>query len=183
MSHPDAAVMASLRVDSPLGELQLLATAQGLAALRFCGRGPTRPHGADCPAPLPAAAAPAAVRHHLFQAREELAAYFAGRLETFSLSLDARGTPFQLRVWQALQDIPYGEVWSYARLAASIGQPGACRAVGNANGKNPLPVIIPCHRVIRAGGELGGYSAGLDIKRFLLELEGCQHKKSPLAGA
>lgn len=175
--------LAALHMASPLGELQLVATADGLAALRFCGHGASLAQGPACPQLPPAAAAPAAVQRHLLRAREELAAYFAGSLRLFSLPLDVRGTPFQLRVWQALRDIPYGETWSYARLAARIGQPGACRAVGNANGRNPLPVIIPCHRVIRTGGELGGYSAGLDIKRFLLALENRQHKKSPLAGA
>ena len=111
------------------------------------------------------------VLRHLDQARQELDAYFAGRLRAFSLALDVRGTPFQLRVWQGLCAIPYGTTWSYAMLARHIGRPGACRAVGNANGKNPLPIIIPCHRVVRTDGELGGYSAGLDIKRFLLALE------------
>lgn len=175
--------LAALHMDSPLGELQLVATADGLAALRFCGCGSSPAQGPACTPLSPADAAPAAVRRHLLQAQEELAAYFAGSLRIFSLPLAVRGTPFQLRVWQALRDIPYGETWSYARLAAHIGRPGACRAVGNANGRNPLPIIIPCHRVIRTGGELGGYSAGLDIKRFLLALEGGQHKKSPLAGA
>ena len=82
-----------------------------------------------------------------------------------------QGTPFQLRVWRALQDIPYGRTCSYAELAAAVGSPRACRAVGQANGRNPLMIVIPCHRVIAAGGGLGGYSGGLDIKRFLLRLE------------
>ena len=77
----------------------------------------------------------------------------------------------QLRVWRALQDIPYGRTCSYAELAAAVGSPRACRAVGQANGRNPLMIVIPCHRVIAAGGGLGGYSGGLDIKRFLLRLE------------
>ncbi|MFR9012175.1 MAG: methylated-DNA--[protein]-cysteine S-methyltransferase, partial [Desulfovibrio piger] len=82
-----------------------------------------------------------------------------------------QGTPFQLRVWRAPQDIPYGRTCSDAELAAAVGSPRACRAVGQANGRNPLMIVIPCHRVIAAGGGLGGYSGGLDIKRFLLRLE------------
>ena len=107
----------------------------------------------------------------LHAAREQLAAYFAGRLRRFDLPLAPRGTPFQLRVWRALQDIPYGQTCSYSELAAAISSPRACRAVGQANGRNPLMIVIPCHRVIAAGGGLGGYSGGLDIKRFLLRLE------------
>lgn len=95
----------------------------------------------------------------------------AGRLRRFDLPLAPQGTPFQLRVWRALQDIPYGRTCSYAELAAAVGSPRACRAVGQANGRNPLMIVIPCHRVIAAGGGLGGYSGGLDIKRFLLRLE------------
>ena len=94
-----------------------------------------------------------------------------GTSARFDLPLAPRGTPFQLRVWRALQDIPYGQTCSYSELAAAISSPRACRAVGQANGRNPLMIVIPCHRVIAAGGGLGGYSGGLDIKRFLLRLE------------
>ena len=92
-------------------------------------------------------------------------------LRRFDLPLAPRGTPFQLRVWRALQDIPYGRTCSYSELAAAVGDPRACRAVGRANGRNPLMIVIPCHRVIAAGGGLGGYSGGLEVKRFLLRLE------------
>lgn len=161
MSAAGTSGLGTARLSSPLGELQLSATARGLAALRFCDHEPE----------LPQYAAGPDVRRHLDQARQELDAYFAGRLRAFSLALDVRGTPFQLHVWQGLCAIPYGTTWTYAMLARHIGRPKACRAVGNANGKNPLPIILPCHRVVRTGGELGGYSAGLDIKRFLLALE------------
>lgn len=132
-----------------------------------------------CPSPDPARCPPGAISLPgqpvtsplLHAAREQLAAYFAGRLRRFDLPLAPRGTPFQLRVWRALQDIPYGQTCSYSELAAAISSPRACRAVGQANGRNPLMIIIPCHRVIAAGGGLGGYSGGLDIKRFLLRLE------------
>lgn len=107
----------------------------------------------------------------LIRAREQLLGYFAGNRRVFSLPLCPEGTAFQQAVWQQLMRIPYGETCSYGQLAAAIGKPGAVRAVGNANGKNPLPILIPCHRVIAADGGLGGYSCGLKKKAFLLALE------------
>ena len=108
----------------------------------------------------------------LKQAERELAEYFSGTRREFDLPLAPRGTDFQRRVWRALRDIPYGQTRSYAQLAAAIGAPRACRAVGGANGKNPLPILIPCHRVIGADGRLAGFSAGLERKEALLALEG-----------
>ena len=105
------------------------------------------------------------------QAVEQLTAYFAGELFEFDLPLRLEGTPFQRRVWAALQDIPYGETTSYGKLAAAIGQPTASRAVGMANGRNPVGIVVPCHRVIGAGGKLVGYGGGLPRKAKLLELE------------
>jgi methylated-DNA-[protein]-cysteine S-methyltransferase len=105
------------------------------------------------------------------EARRQLDAYFAGTLTVFDLSLRLAGTLFQRRVWQELVRIPLGTTITYAQLAARIGQPGAARAVGHANGRNPISIIVPCHRVIAAGGALGGYGGGLDIKRRLLEHE------------
>jgi methylated-DNA-[protein]-cysteine S-methyltransferase len=101
----------------------------------------------------------------------QLTEYFAGRLQQFELSLTPNGTPFQQRVWRALPDVPYGVTISYGQLAARIGQPTASRAVGLANGSNPLPIVIPCHRVIGANGKLTGYGGGLPIKERLLALE------------
>jgi O-6-methylguanine DNA methyltransferase len=101
----------------------------------------------------------------------ELADYFEGRLTRFGVPLDLRGTPFQVSVWRALLEIPYGETWSYAEVADTIGRPKAQRAVGAANGANPIPVIVPCHRVIASGGGLGGYGGGLETKQRLLALE------------
>lgn len=101
----------------------------------------------------------------------QLDAYFAGTLTRFDLPLAPRGTEFQLRVWRALLTIPYGETWSYGELARRIRHPDAQRAVGAANGQNPIPIIIPCHRVIGANGSLTGFGGGLPIKRKLLELE------------
>ncbi|ATM01080.1 methylated-DNA--[protein]-cysteine S-methyltransferase [Aeromonas bestiarum] len=102
----------------------------------------------------------------------EFDAYFAGRLQRFTLPLAARGTAFQQAVWQALCDIPYGETRSYGEIARTIGKPSASRAVGAANGRNPLSIIVPCHRVIGQNGSLTGYAGGLPIKQELLRLEG-----------
>ena len=105
-------------------------------------------------------------------ATQQLDRYFAGQLKKFSCKLDlSAGTPFQQDVWNQLTKIPYGRTQSYGQLAHAVGKPKAYRAAGSANGKNPLPIIIPCHRVIRGNGGLGGYSCGLHIKRFLLDLE------------
>jgi methylated-DNA-[protein]-cysteine S-methyltransferase len=102
---------------------------------------------------------------------EQLDAYFAGELTEFDLELDLDGTAFNRQVWTALRDIPYGETRSYGDIARVIGSPGASRAVGAANGRNPIAIVIPCHRVIGASGALTGYGGGLDRKRQLLELE------------
>jgi O-6-methylguanine DNA methyltransferase len=107
----------------------------------------------------------------LIQAAGQLEEYFTARRREFQLPLDLRGTPFQRKVWNALLDIPYGETRSYAQLARSIGEPKAFRAVGAANGANPISIVIPCHRVISSGGGLGGYSGGVPLKRRLLALE------------
>jgi methylated-DNA-[protein]-cysteine S-methyltransferase len=125
---------------------------------------------------LRASADSSADPHHpiLEEARSQLQAYFAGRLRDFDVPLVLKGTPFQQRVWEELQRIPYGETRSYAELAASVGSPRAIRAVGTANGRNPIAVIVPCHRVINTGGGLGGYATGLDHKRWLLDLEAAQ---------
>ena len=107
----------------------------------------------------------------LGEARRQIEAYFAGELREFDLPLAPQGSGFQLRVWEELRAIPYGETISYGELAQRVGDPGAARAVGLANGRNPLPVIVPCHRVIGADGSLTGFGGGLDRKRALLELE------------
>lgn len=106
----------------------------------------------------------------------EFEAYFAGRLQRFTLPLAASGTAFQQTVWQALCDIPYGETRSYGDIARAIGKPNAMRAVGAANGRNPLSIIVPCHRVIGQNGSLTGYAGGLEIKKALLQLENIKVK-------
>lgn len=141
---------------SPVGPLGL--EAQGERITRIDLRSPHAP----TPAPLMGV---------LAEASRQLTAYFAGHLRAFDLPLGPAGTPFQLEVWQALQTIPYGETWSYRDLARRINRPAAVRAVGAANGQNPLPIVIPCHRVIGSDGKLVGFGGGLDMKRALLALE------------
>ena len=144
---------------SPVGLLKIERTKQGICGLYFLKDQPAPPHRAAPDHPL------------LQQAVQELDEYFAGRRTVFTVPLAPEGTPFQLTVWQALQNIPYGSTCSYGEIAAAIGNPKASRAVGMANNKNPLPIFIPCHRVIGANGKLVGYGGGLDIKEKLLALE------------
>ncbi|MGI9335072.1 MAG: methylated-DNA--[protein]-cysteine S-methyltransferase [Gammaproteobacteria bacterium] len=146
---------------SPIGELVLATNGQALATILF----PTEQRGH----PQPGWRRDDALFAH---ARAQLDAYFAGELRTFDLALDLAGTPFQCAVWEALLDIPYGETTSYGALATRIGRPKASRAVGSANGSNPLPIVVPCHRVIGANGDLTGFGGGLPIKRWLLRHEG-----------
>ncbi len=108
----------------------------------------------------------------LQRVQDQLQSYFIKKLLQFNLPLEPKGTPFQLSVWNQLQKIPYGYTWSYQQLATAIGKPNAIRAVGNANARNPIPIIIPCHRVIRKNGNLGGYGGGIVIKDRLLAHEG-----------
>jgi methylated-DNA-[protein]-cysteine S-methyltransferase len=153
-------------MDSPIGVLRLLGTGHGLTGLFM----QEHRHGPDDTTQLTWQRDDA-----LFaQARAELADYFAGRRTTFTLPIDRDalgGTPFQRRVWTALEAIPYGVTISYGELARRIGNPAAVRAVGLANGRNPISLIVPCHRVIGADGTLTGYGGGLDRKRWLLDFE------------
>jgi methylated-DNA-[protein]-cysteine S-methyltransferase len=127
-------------------------------------------------ATMPAAGAdePGTVPGPLAAAVAQLGEYFAGRRRRFDIPVQVSGTPFQERVWLELREIPFGETVSYAELATMVGHPKAFRAVGQANGANPVPIVLPCHRVIAAGGGLGGYGGGLSMKRKLLALEGAQ---------
>lgn len=147
--------------DSPIGPLLLAGDSDGLKLISF-------PTGKKRRQPAPDWQAD---RRPFRTAIEQFAAYFSGELTRFDLPLAPQGTDFQLRVWRALRDIPYGETFSYGQLARTIGQPTACRAVGAANGNNPLSIIVPCHRVIGANGSLTGFGGGLDTKRWLLEHE------------
>lgn len=164
---------------SPVGELLLTANAVGLTGIYFEeNRHRSRPDPASGHAVGDDAAAAI-----LASARTQLAAYFAGELTVFSLPLAAQGTPFQKRVWAALRDIGLGETISYATLARRVGQPAAVRAVGGANARNPLPIVVPCHRVIGADGSLTGFGGGVERKRWLLRHEGVHldnHLQLPL---
>ena len=144
---------------SPLGPLTLLVSAQGVRAIRF-GNVPGPMNARDAEAPTAALA-------------RQLEEYFRQERQSFDLPLDLDGTPFQQRVWAALCAIPYGATASYADIARAIGQPAACRAVGGANRRNPVPILVPCHRVVGADGSLTGYAGrtGLAMKATLLELE------------
>jgi methylated-DNA-[protein]-cysteine S-methyltransferase len=151
---------------SPLGPLHLVATATGLSGLFL------RERDADADAETLEQLDPKTPPgKHLFKAARELEEYFAGRRRDFTVTLDPQGTPFQRKVWQQLRRIPYGQTCSYGEVARALGNEKASRAVGTANGRNPISIIVPCHRVIAADGTLGGYSGGLDKKRQLLSLE------------
>ena len=113
----------------------------------------------------------------LRQAATEIGAYFRGALRGFGLPLDLDGTAFQMRVWAALQRIPYGKTRTYKEIALDLGAPTATRAVGGANGANPIALVVPCHRVIASGGALGGYGGGLRVKSLLLDLEGATYRR------
>jgi methylated-DNA-[protein]-cysteine S-methyltransferase len=115
----------------------------------------------------------------LAQVKEQLLAYFDRKLSNFDLQLDPDGTVFQKQIWKQLQEIPYGELRSYQDIANSIEKPNACRAVGMANSKNPIPIVIPCHRVIGKNDKLTGYAGGLENKAILLETEGINQSNSP----
>jgi len=112
------------------------------------------------------------------QAQTELDEYFSGERKTFTIAVNPKGTEFQQKVWRTLLTIPYGETWTYAQLASAIKQPTASRAVGLANGRNPISIIIPCHRVIGKNGKLTGYAGGVNNKATLLELEGAKAKNT-----
>lgn len=148
-------------LDSPIGELTLVERDGALVGLYMRGHSP---------APDPAGFGPR-VDDALPAASEQLAAYFAGQLRVFDLPLAAVGTQFQRRVWGLLPGIGYGQTRSYGELAAELGSPGASRAVGAANARNPISIVVPCHRVIGASGRLTGYAGGADRKAFLLALE------------
>jgi methylated-DNA-[protein]-cysteine S-methyltransferase len=155
-------------VDSPIGPLTLVGRRGTLCALYMVGHS----HAAD-----PGSYGRREDRG-FDAAVEQLDEYFAGRRTSFDLRLEAPGTPFQHQVWDALVRIPYGTTTTYGRLAEAIGRPGASRAVGLANGRNPLSIVVPCHRVIGAGGDLTGYGGGLERKAHLLA-----HERNVRAGA
>jgi len=166
--------LARKKIESPVGELEIFASDQGLVALLWENDRPGRVRLGE------------SVRdeqHPILLATErQLGEYFAGKRESFSVPLDMQGTRFQKDVWEALLAIPFGETRSYAQLAAQIGNPAATRAVGAANGRNPISIIVPCHRVIGSSGKLTGFAGGLETKAHLLKLESghnTQKKRQP----
>ncbi len=151
--------MISAIHDSPVGKLTLYSDGAALTGIEF-----EEPK-------YPLEPAPRGDDKIIALTRRELDAYFAGKLKAFSVALKPSGTPFQQKVWMALRKIPYGATRSYGQQAQAIGAPNASRAVGLANGKNPIPIIVPCHRVIGAGGSLTGFGGGIPRKKYLLDLE------------
>ena len=156
--------LTSYPVESPFGTLTAVATAAGVRAILWpaddlaragLARSTLREGSADV----------------LDETARQLAEYFAGSRTAFDLPLDLHGTPFQLAAWRALGEIPYGETRTYAEQAALLGRPAAVRAVGAANGRNPVSIVLPCHRVVGSGGELRGFAGGLEVKAALLALE------------
>ncbi|MGI9874299.1 methylated-DNA--[protein]-cysteine S-methyltransferase [Vibrio chagasii] len=152
--------------DSPLGTVTLQANEQGLLGVWF-----------ETHTTKPEYLGTQEDSFPIFQSvKDQLDRYFAGEAVQFDVPIAAKGTPFQQSVWRALTTIPYGETWSYAQLADAIGNPKAVRAVGLANGKNPVSVIVPCHRVIGKNGKLTGYAGGIERKQRLLAIEGISEK-------
>jgi methylated-DNA-[protein]-cysteine S-methyltransferase len=154
----------SKTVNSPVGRLTLVASDDGLAAILWAndrpGRVPLHIEAEDDDHPV------------LVETERQLNEYFAGARQAFTVKLDVAGTAFQRKVWRALLTIPFGETRSYGQIAAQIGSPAAVRAVGAANGRNPVSIIAPCHRVVGSTGKLTGFAGGLEVKAHLLALEG-----------
>jgi len=156
--------MSSLaRVPTPIGVLLVTGDESTVTGVRFAD--PEEARARSRSSATARASAP------VLDAAEQLVAYFDGSLMEFDLPLSLSGTPFFARVWEAVQEVPYGETRTYGEIAAVLGRPGAARAVGAANGRNPLPIIVPCHRLVGADGGLTGYGGGLERKRWLLDHE------------
>jgi len=155
-------------IDSPVGKLKLVASDQGLAGVLW---------ERENARPAPLSELVVDEQHPvLLETERQLGEYFAGKRKTFSIQLDLRGTRFQKDVWEALLAIPFGETRSYGQLAKQLGNPRATRAVGAANGRNPVSIIVPCHRVIGSSGKLTGFGGGLETKAHLLNLEDVREK-------
>ena len=204
-AQASATVLERRTIESPVGLLELVAGPRGLRAVLWPGEdgsrvsravgtsAPTADRAVDGAAAESEATGPQALgadvrgvegaragspaAAHLDRAELQLAQYFAGSRRDFDLDLDPAGTDFQVRVWQALRAIPYGRTVSYGQQAAILGEPGAARAVGAANGRNPLSIVVPCHRVVSASGSLTGFAGGVQTKAWLLD-----HERRVLAG-
>ena len=154
-------------LSTPIGTLTLVASAEGLTNILFDGESPAE---ANLPDDLPIDESDPTLE----AASVQLCEYFEGRRTEFDLPLDLRGTDFQRQAWLALAEVPYGATTSYGAQAEAIGRPGAARAVGAANGQNPVPIVLPCHRIVGADGSLTGFGGGLGLKQRLLDLEHAQ---------
>lgn len=150
-------------MDSPVGRIYLQSSGKGLMAINFDKEGKL---ACECEE---------REDDYIRQAKKELEKYFEGKLKTFTVKLDLQGTEFQKKVWNKLLKIPYGELQTYAQIAESLGGKRYSRAVGSANKANPIPIIVPCHRVIRMGRMISNYSGGLDVQRKLFEIEGIEY--------
>jgi methylated-DNA-[protein]-cysteine S-methyltransferase len=159
-------------IDSPVGDLKLIASDKGLAAILWQNDDPKRvrlePLVKDPEHPI------------LLETERQLGKYFGGSLKAFTVPLDLKGTAFQKSVWEVLLTIPFGETRSYGEIARQIGKPTAARAVGAANGKNPVSIIAPCHRVLAWNGALAGFAGGLAVKERLLEIEAAGTRRDPM---
>ncbi len=158
-----------LLVNCPFGQLELTASPDGLVAVLPLWQ--TLPDRWASNSPETSCTQFEAIKQHLSNAKAELAAYFRGELTQFTTPVDLFGTDFQKQVWRQLQQIGYGQSCSYQAIADSVGRPKAVRAVGTANGANPLAIVVPCHRVIGKNGKLTGYAFGLEMKQYLLDME------------
>jgi methylated-DNA-[protein]-cysteine S-methyltransferase len=182
IAHAHSPELRRRTMSTPIGPLELVAGPAGLRAILWPGEDGSRVARAVGSTALPDPSDDAAggadassgdprAQEHLDRAEVQLAEYFEGNRRTFDLDLDPAGTDFQLRAWRVLRTIPYGQTISYGEQAAELGEPGAARAVGAANGRNPLSIVVPCHRVVAASGALTGFAGGLDTKAWLLDHE------------
>ena len=158
-------------VPTPWGDVYYAVSAKGAVAITTPGQEIAELHAVLARRGLAQAVVDEKGRGDHSPVGQELAEYFRGVRQVFTFPLDEGGTPFQRQVWQALRQVPYGSVASYKEIAAAIGKPKACRAIGQANAKNPLPIVTPCHRICAADGSLGGFAGGLACKRQLLDFE------------
>lgn len=177
ISKPKGKRLAKLVIPSPLGALLAFASERGVRAIVFSDSDPSR-NGVQ--GEIVSASPGMPETETLVELAEQLGEYFAGKRKSFDVPLDPVGSEFQLQAWEALRKIPFGETRTYSEQAAAIGKASSVRAVGTANGRNPLTIVVPCHRVIGADGTLTGFAGGLERKRALLKLEGVKQYEAEL---
>jgi O-6-methylguanine DNA methyltransferase len=160
-------------INTPIGIVQIEATEKGVSQISFLSEKNKNDRKTNSGKTFLGHIRQSKPNDHTTKAAKQLTDYFLGKRQTFDLKLDPTGTEFQRQVWKTLTKIPFGKTWSYKDEATKLGKPTAVRAVANANGANPLPIVVPCHRVVGQNGKLVGYASGLDKKEFLLRHEGC----------